>query len=71
MLISWLEGHHPDLDDSLIASLSDGFGDYNNCEERFDALIGLYGMINVVQRNHPTGEPVPHINANIEGWTFG
>jgi len=28
-------------------------------------------MINVVQRNHPTGEPVPHHIAYFEGWILG
>jgi hypothetical protein len=70
-LINWSEENHLILDDSLKSMIKDGFGDYPESEDRFDALIGLYGMINVVQGNHPTGEPVPSHIAKIEGWIFG
>jgi hypothetical protein len=70
-LISWSEDHHLDLDDPLLSSIKDGFGDYINSEDRFDALVGLYGMINVVQGNHPSGEPVPYPISKIEGWILG
>ena len=59
------------LDSFLLASILDGFGDGPQAEDQFDALIGLYGMMNVVQGNHPTGEPVPSGISNIEGWIFG
>ncbi|OGO13459.1 MAG: hypothetical protein A2029_00915 [Chloroflexi bacterium RBG_19FT_COMBO_47_9] len=48
-----------------------GFGDFPDGEDRFDALVGLYGMINVVLGNHPSGEPVPPHIYKIEGWIFG
>jgi hypothetical protein len=28
-------------------------------------------MINIIQRNHPTGVPVPQYIATTEGWIFG
>ncbi len=60
-----------DMDSPIQELLWDGFGDAPDGEDKFDALIGLYGMINIVLGLHPTGEPLlPHIS-NIEGWIFG
>lgn len=70
-LINWSEVLQLELDNSLLASIKDGFGDCPEGEDQFDALVGLYGMINVVLGNHPTGEPVPPQIGNIEGWIFG
>ncbi len=70
-LISWALAHKIDLDFSITQMLLDGFGEGLAGEDRFDALVGLYGMINVVLGCHPTGEPLlPHIS-RIEGWIFG
>jgi hypothetical protein len=70
-LISWAETHNFDLDDSIVNSVINGFGDNLDGEDRFDALVGLYGMINVVLGFHPAWEPnLPHIS-KIEGWIFG
>ena len=70
-LIDWSDNHGIDLDSSIQECLWDGFGDAPDGEDKFDAFIGLYGMINIVQGYHPTGEPLlPHIS-NIEGWIFG
>ena len=70
-LLDWSERHTLDLDPSIVEDLRDGFGNGVDGEDRFDAIVGLYGMINVVQGFHPSGEPLlPHIS-NIEGWIFG
>ncbi len=70
-LLNWAERHHLDLNPSICEELRDGFGDAIDGEDRFDAIVGLYGMINVVQGFHPSGEPLlPHIST-IEGWIFG
>ncbi len=70
-LISWAEVHSVDLDPSVRSAILDGFGDHPQGEDRFDALVGLYGMINVVQGHHPTGEPLAPQQSAIEGWIFG
>lgn len=70
-LISLSDRLNLDLDPGVISAIQDGFGDFLDSEDRFDALVGLYGMINVVQANHPNGEPVPSRIAKIEGWIFG
>jgi hypothetical protein len=70
-LLTWADEHSVELHPSIRSAILDGFGNDYSSEDRFDALVGLYGMINVVQDHHPTGEPlVPHISA-IEGWIFG
>ena len=71
MLINWAEVLHLRLDDTLLTSIKDGFGNQQDSEDRFDALIGLYGMINIMERNQPTGEPFPAPVEKIEGWIFG
>jgi hypothetical protein len=70
-LISWATGHNIDLDVSIRHLLLKGFDDAPTGEDRFDAFVGLYGMINIIQGNHPAGEPLlPHIS-KVEGWIFG
>jgi len=70
-LNSWAEAHNLDLDDSIKNSVMNGFGNVLDGEGRFDAFVGLYGMINVVLGNHPAGKlMLPHIS-KIEGWICG
>jgi hypothetical protein len=70
-LISWAETHNLDLDDSIRSLIMDGFGDDFEGEDRFDALVSVYGMINVVLGYHPVEEPyLPEIS-KIKGWIFG
>jgi hypothetical protein len=70
-LISWALAHQIDLEHSIKQMLVDGFGDDPSGEDRFDAFVGLYGMINVIEGNHPAEEPkLPHIS-RVEGWIFG
>jgi len=70
-LISWAEVLRMDLDNTLHDSILDGFGDRLTSEDQFDALIGLYGMINVLGGNHPAGEPLTPQASTVEGWIFG
>ncbi len=70
-LVAWSDYHGIELDSTTQECLWDGFGGVLDGEDKFDAFVGLYGMINIVQGYHPTGEPLlPHIS-NIEGWIFG
>jgi hypothetical protein len=70
-LISWATSHQLDLDNDLKNSINDGFGKALDGEDRFDAVIGLYGMINIVLGNHPVQEPDNPVIRKIEGWIFG
>jgi hypothetical protein len=70
-LIIWAETYNLDLDDSIKNSVMDGFGDMPDGEDRLDAFIGLYGMINVVLGYHNFWEPNIHYISKIEGLIFG
>jgi hypothetical protein len=70
-LIFWANLLNIVLDPSIRQMLITGFGDSPYGEDRFDAIVGLYGMINVILGNHPTGEPLYHRITTVEGWIFG
>jgi hypothetical protein len=70
-LLSWASALQIDLSSSITHMLQDGFGDDPAGEDRFDAFVGLYGMINVILGNHPAGEPLPPHISRVEGWIFG
>jgi hypothetical protein len=70
-LIFWAKEYLVDLDHSILNSIMIGFGNGLDGEERFDALVGLYGMIIVILGNQPVWElNLPQISG-IEGWIFG
>ena len=53
------------------AEIEDGFGAGASGEDRFDALVGLLGMLNVVLGRRPSGEPDDPAVRRIEGWILG
>jgi hypothetical protein len=70
-LISWPSTHRLELSPSLKNRIVDGFGSGRDEEDQFDALVGLYGMINIVTGCHDVWEPrLPQL-CEIEGWIFG
>jgi hypothetical protein len=59
------------LEPALRDAIADGFGADSYGEDRFDALIGLFGMLNVALGYRPPGDPhAPEIR-QIEGWILG
>ena len=68
---SLAEEHNLDLDDSIRHLVENWFSNLLDDENRFDAFIGLYGMINVILGNRPAVEPLPYQISKIEGWMFG
>ena len=60
-----------DLADCLCAMIEDGFGDDNGGDDRFDAAVGLFGMINVLRGYRAPGDPHDHARRTIEGWILG
>ncbi len=71
LLFSWPYDHQIALSETIREKIQDGFGNQANGEDQFDALVGLYGMINIIQGNHWFGEPPSTVISNIEGWIFG
>jgi hypothetical protein len=65
--------HHAqiEVDPLLETEICDGFGSTADGEDRFDATVGLFGMLNVVLGHRATGEPDDPSITRIEGWILG
>jgi hypothetical protein len=59
------------LHQDLIDSISSGFGPDREGEDRFDAAVGLLGMLNILLGNRKLYEPQDASIRSIEGWIFG
>lgn len=65
----WASEHGVHLSGSVRALIADGFGADKAGEDRFDALLGLCGMIEVVTGRRAEGG---HPNGSVwEGWIIG
>jgi hypothetical protein len=60
-----------ELAPELQAQIDDGFGKRPDGEDRFDATVGLLGMLGVVLERHPPGEPADAEIRAVEGWILG
>ncbi|MGR9371110.1 DUF429 domain-containing protein [Rhizobium leguminosarum] len=70
-ILPWLAAR-PDLDTGLLQPfIDDGFGSDKAGEDRFDAAVGLLGMLDVVDGRR--GEGIPAVDAlrKWEGWILG
>ncbi|MFN8451584.1 MAG: hypothetical protein U0521_24100 [Anaerolineae bacterium] len=59
------------LEPVLVDAIRDGFGGDALGEDRFDSLVGLFGMLNVVLGRRPPGDPRAPEVAHVEGWILG
>lgn len=59
------------LEPALVDAVADGFGGDAYGEDRFDSLVGLFGMLNVALGRRPPGDPRAPEIAHIEGWILG
>ena len=67
-LLKWAKSARVELDNALASTIDEGFpaGD-----DAFDAVVGLFGLIEVVMgRRHP-GEPTNDKIRTLEGWILG
>lgn len=62
---------HVCLSGALRKVIKDGFGSDASGEDRFDAVVGLFGMIDVVIGELPAGAPDDEEIRRIEGWMLG
>lgn len=70
-LMRWLEDR-PHVDGrELLSLISDGFGNSKDGEDRFDAAVGLLGMIDVVDGRRGEGVPDADDVKRWEGWILG
>jgi hypothetical protein len=70
-LLAWVSTAGVELDPALRAQIEDGFGAGASGDDRFDAVVGLFGMLNVVLGRRPSGEPDDDSVRRIEGWILG
>ncbi len=70
-LLAWAKGAGVDLEGCLIKQINDGFGADARGDDRFDALVGLFGMLNVMLGQRAPGEPDDPAVRRIEGWILG
>ncbi|MEZ5752355.1 MAG: DUF429 domain-containing protein [Paracoccaceae bacterium] len=69
-IVDWLERHAlPDAE--LAALVRDGFGTGASGEDAFDALVGLIGMLDVIDGRMPDHAPADPRIRQIEGWILG
>ena len=66
----WARKNRVRMSSSLHAAIDDGFGEERSGEDRFDAVVGLLGMLDVVLGNRPPGAPRDE-RTRVEGWILG
>ena len=59
------------LTPSMTAAIADGFGTSSDGEDRFDAAVGLFGMIEVVEGRRRERPPLEDEVLRWEGWILG
>lgn len=70
-LLTWLGESGVRATAELAAEIRDGFGPRGSGEDAFDAVVGLFGMLEVVLGRRPEGAPPePEVRA-VEGWILG
>jgi len=67
---AWAHTNGVRLTGQLKDEIDDGFGPGSDGEDRFDAVVGLFGMLDVVLGNLASGEPRDD-TTKIEGWILG
>jgi hypothetical protein len=70
-LLDWADKVDVELDPDLILAIQDGFGADAAGEDRFDSVVGLFGMLNVLLGHRPPGDPTGRVARAIEGWILG
>lgn len=70
-LLGWAAANPVALDGDLTAAIRGGFGNSADGEDRFDAVVGLMGMLNVLFGHRPSGEPENEAVRRVEGWILG
>ena len=69
-LLEWARKRPVQFASRLVAEIQDGFRSAADGEDRFDALVGMLAMIEVVAGFRELFEPAREI-ARVEGWMFG
>ena len=59
-ITSWPSSNNVALSSDLVALVGDGFGTGAEGEDAFDAVMGLFGMIEVIEGRRPEGPMQPN-----------
>lgn len=70
-LLDWLARRGHALDAGLAHTIAAGFTPDASGEDRFDALVGLFGMLDVVDGHQDEGAPADPDVRRWEGWILG
>ncbi len=70
-LLAWASAANVTVTADLHRAITAGFGADAAGEDRFDAVVGLFGMLEVVLGRRPPGEPSDPAVRRIEGWILG
>lgn len=70
-LLAWAADAGITLAPELVTAIRDGFGPGPGGDDPFDAMVGLFGMLNVILGRRPSGEPEDATVRDIEGWILG
>jgi hypothetical protein len=66
-LLDWAQSANVTLDPHLRRTIEDGFPN----DDAFDAVVGLFGMLEVLMNRRESGEPDDEKARKLEGWIFG
>jgi hypothetical protein len=69
--LAWARAAGVDLAPAMATEIADGFGADASGDDRFDAVVGLFGMLNVALGQRAPGEPDDPAVRRIEGWILG
>ena len=70
-LLNWAKVNEVVIENELLAQIESGFGGSAEGEDQFDAIVGLFGMINVVIGNRTAAPMLTAPQRLIEGWILG
>jgi hypothetical protein len=71
-LLDWAAATGTELEPELAALVADGFGPGPRGEDPFDAVAGLFGMLNVLLGRRAAGVPAEdEAVRRVEGWILG
>jgi hypothetical protein len=71
LLLAWAERSQVSLAPALADDIEAGFGPLAGADDRFDSVVGVFGMLNVLRGGRPSGEPDDPVVLRVEGWILG
>lgn len=70
-LTLWINRHGLVTSGGFLRAIEDGFSDRPVGEDQFDAVVGLFGMLDVIEGRRSAAPTLPHESVEWEGWIFG